>query len=199
MHKGYNMLAEILSSKVRVEIFRLLFSSENTALHMREIERKSGFSIGTVQRELKKLVELDLIIKRKDGNRTYYSANKENPIYQDICNIVQKTVGSVFLLKEALSQSTAIEFAFIFGSTASGNQKSHSDIDLFVIGDIGLREVVSLLYGVSDKTGREINPQVISRSEFIDRVNSNDHFISNIINSDKIFIIGSKDGFTKLV
>lgn len=193
------MLAEILSSKVRAEIFRLLFSSDNAALHMREIERKSGFTIGTVQRELSKLVKLDLIYKTKDGNRTYYRANKESPIYQDISSIVQKTVGLVFLLKEALSQSTAIEFAFIFGSLASGKQKSHSDIDLFVIGDIGLRKVVSLLNGVSDKTGREINPQVISKSEFIDRVNSNDHFISNIINSDKIFITGTKDEFAKLV
>jgi len=36
MQKGYNMLAEILSSKVRAEIFRLLFGSDNTRLHMRE-------------------------------------------------------------------------------------------------------------------------------------------------------------------
>lgn len=193
------MLAEILSSKVRAEIFRVLFSSDDAALHMREIERKSGFTIGTVQRELSKLVKLDLIYKTKDGNRTYYRANKENPIYHDITNIVQKTVGAIFLFKEALSQSTAIEFAFIFGSFASGKQKSHSDIDIFVIGDIGLREVVSLLYGISDKTGKEINPQVISKSEFINRVNSDDHFISNIINSDKIFITGTKDEFTKLV
>ncbi len=193
------MLAEILSSKVRTEIFRLLFGSDNAALHMREIERKSGFTIGTVQRELSKLVKLDLIYKTKDGNRTYYHANKENPIYQDISNIVQKTVGLVFLLKEALSQSTAIEFAFLFGSLASGKQKSHSDIDLFVIGDIGLRKILSLLHGISDKTGREINPQVISKLEFINRVNSDDHFISNIINSDKIFITGTEDEFTKLV
>ena len=193
------MLAEILSSRIRVEIFRLLFGSDNASLHMREIERKSGFTIGTVQRELRKLVKLDLIKKTKDGNRTYYQANKENPIYQDISNIVQKTVGSIFLLKEALSQSTAIEFAFIFGSFAAGKENSHSDIDLMVIGDLGLRNVVSLLSGISEKTGREINPQVISKLEFINRINLNDHFISNVINTDKIFIIGTKDEFTKLV
>ena len=154
------MLAEILSSRIRVEIFRLLFGADNAALHMREIERKSGFAIGTVQRELRKLVKLDLIKKTKDGNRTYYQANKENPIYQDIFNIVQKTVGSIFLLKEALSQSTEIEFAFIFGSFATGKENSHSDIDLMVIGNLGLRNVVSLLSGISEKTGREINPHV---------------------------------------
>ena len=193
------MLAEILSSRIRVEIFRLLFGADNAALHMREIERKSGFTIGTVQRELHKLVKLDLIKKTKDGNRTYYQANKENPIYQDIFNIVQKTVGSIFLLKEALSQSTVIEFAFIFGSFAAGKENSHSDIDLMVIGNLGLRNVVSLLSGISEKTGREINPQVISKLEFINRISLNDHFISNVINSDKTFIMGTKDEFTKLV
>ncbi len=48
------MLAEILSSKIRAEVFRLLFGMNKTSLHMREIDRKSGFFIGTVQRELKK-------------------------------------------------------------------------------------------------------------------------------------------------
>jgi len=193
------MLAEILSSRVRAEIFRLLFSSDNAALHMREIERKSGFTIGTVQRELSKLVKLDLIYKTKDGNRTYYRANKENPIYQDIFNIVQKTVGSIFLLKEALSQSIAIEFAFIFGSLAAGKENSHSDIDLMVIGNLGLRNVVSLLSGISEKTGREINPHVFGTTELAKRINSKDHFITNVINSKKLFIIGAENEFRKLV
>ena len=199
MQKGYNMLAEILSSRIRVEIFRLLFGSDNAALHMRDIERKSGFAIGTVQRELRKLVKLDLIKKTKDGNRTYYQANKENPIYRDIVNIVQKTVGSIFLLKEALSQSTVIEFAFIFGSFAAGRENSHSDIDLMVIGNLGLRNVVSLLSGISEKTGREINPHVWGTTELQNRVKTKDHFITNIINSKKLFIIGEEDEFRKLV
>ena len=193
------MLAEILSSRIRVEIFRLLFGADNAALHMREIERKSGFTIGTVQRELHKLVKLDLIKKTKDGNRTYYQANKGNPIYQDIFNIVQKTVGSIFLLKEALSQSTEIEFAFIFGSFAAGKENSHSDIDLMVIGNLGLRNVVSLLSGISEKTGREINPHVLGTTDLKKRIESKDHFITNLINSKKLFIIGEEDEFRKLV
>lgn len=64
-------LAEILSSKIRAEIFRLLFGTNSQALHMLEIERKSGFAIGTIQGELRKLSNLDLVLKEKDGNRTY--------------------------------------------------------------------------------------------------------------------------------
>jgi len=113
------MLSEILYSKIRAEIFRLLWDNNNSVLYMRDIERKSGFSIGTVQRELSKLLKLDLIKKTKEVNRTYYRANRENPLYQDIVNIVQKTVGIVHIVKHALSNTSQIKFAFIFGSIAS--------------------------------------------------------------------------------
>ena len=193
------MLAVILSSKSRAEIFRLLFGSDNVALYMREIERKSGFSIGTVQRELKKLVELDLIIKRKDGNRVYFEANRDNPIYNDICNVTQKTVGLIHILQKALIRTKDIEFAFIFGSYATGKENSNSDIDLMVIGNLGLRNVVSLLSGISEKTGREINPHIFWTTELKKRIKSKDHFITNVINSKKIFIVGKEDEFRKLV
>jgi DNA-binding MarR family transcriptional regulator len=54
-----NILAEILSSRIRAEIFRILFGLSEKPLHMREIERRSGFTTGTVQQELKKLLRLD--------------------------------------------------------------------------------------------------------------------------------------------
>ena len=77
------LLSEILSSNIRAEVFRLLFGVTDNELHMREIERRSGYAIGTIQSELKKLLRLDLVIKRKDGNRTYYRANRAHPLFLD--------------------------------------------------------------------------------------------------------------------
>jgi hypothetical protein len=42
-----NVLTEILSSKIRAEIFRLLFGTSAEELHMREIERRSGYCVWT--------------------------------------------------------------------------------------------------------------------------------------------------------
>lgn len=47
-----NALAEILSSRARAEVFRLLFFDAVTELHLREIARRSGLTLGTVQQEL---------------------------------------------------------------------------------------------------------------------------------------------------
>jgi hypothetical protein len=43
------LLAEILSSNIRAEIFRNLFGVSQQSLHLREIERRTGFAVGTVQ------------------------------------------------------------------------------------------------------------------------------------------------------
>jgi predicted nucleotidyltransferase len=160
-----NILAEILSSKVRAEIFRLLFGLDGPARHMREIERRTGFAIGTIQTELRKLLRLDLVYSKRDGNRMYYAANKTHPLFLDIRRLVLKTIGLADVLKGALEKSPKIRCAFVFGSIARSEEKAGSDIDLMVIGDVGFREVVGMLDGAAEKIGREINPHVLAAGD----------------------------------
>jgi uncharacterized protein len=187
------LLAEILSSNIRAEIFGNLFGVSPQNLHLREIERRTGFAIGTVQQEIKKLQRLEIITRIKDGNRVYYKANTDHPLYPDIRNLVIKTSGLVDLIKEALSSETKIKIAFVFGSVARQEEKSISDVDLMVIGDIGLRTLTGLLMNVSAKLGREINPHRLTESEFGKRKNGKDHFLQQVLKSPKIFIVGKED------
>ena len=187
------ILAEILSSNIRAEIFRNLFGVEKQILHLREIERRTGFAVGTVQQEIKKLLRLDIITRIKDGNRSYYKANTNHPLYPEIRNLVLKTNGLADLLKQALSAELKIKIAFVFGSFARKEEKAASDIDLMVIGDIGLRKLTGLLMDVSEKLGREINPYRLTESEFIKRKREKDHFLQEVLASPKIFITGTED------
>ena len=193
-----SLLAKILSSKIRAEIFRLLFGTNDKALHMRDIERRSGFAIGTIQGELKKLSKLDLVLKEVDGNRTYYRANKNHPLYNDIHNLVLKTTGLVDVLRNAL-ETQKIKLAFVFGSFAKGEESADSDIDLMVIGNLGLRETTKLLSNTQEKILREINPHVYSLDEFIKKYKKNDHFVSQVVEGPQIFIIGSEDELKAMV
>jgi predicted nucleotidyltransferase len=187
------ILAEILSSNIRAEIFRNLFGVEKQSLHLREIERRTGFAVGTVQQEIKKLLRLDIITRIKNGNRSYYKANTNHPLYPEIRNLVLKTNGLADLLKQALSAELKIKIAFVFGSFARKEEKAASDIDLMVIGDIGLRKLTGLLMDVSEKLGREINPYRLTESEFIKRKKEKDHFLQEVLQSPKIFITGTED------
>lgn len=187
-----NNLAKLVSSKTRAEFFRLLFGVNSQPIHLRQIQRSSGLSIGSIQQEAITLQELGLITARKDGNRIYYEANKKHPLFHDIHRITLKTVGLVDVIRQAL-KTDAIACAFVFGSIARGEETADSDIDLMVIGDIGLRRLTSLLGGVANKLGREINPHVHSLKEFKQRLARKEHLVSRIMASPKIFIVGSED------
>ena len=77
-------LVDIVSSRVKAELLRLLFGLGQPDLHLRELVRQSGLSLGTVQQELRRLAKVDLVIARKDGNRVYYRANQDHPAYRDL-------------------------------------------------------------------------------------------------------------------
>lgn len=187
-----NTLAELLSSRVKAEIFRLMFGAGNGELHVREIERRSGLADATVRQELKRLTRLGVVEPRRDGNRTYYHANTEHPLYPDIRNMVLKTSGLVDVLRDALTHS-GIHLAFVFGSIARSNGKAGSDVDLMVIGTISLRQLGKLLSGVAAKLGREVNPHVLSPEEFVKRRKSREHFMTTVLGEPRLFVIGSED------
>jgi predicted nucleotidyltransferase len=193
------ILGELLSSRIRAEIFRNLFGiAPDTALYMREIERRTGFAIGTVQTELKKLQRLDIISRVRDGNRVYYRANTAHPVYPEIRALVLKTSGLADVIVNALGNETGIRVAFVFGSFARQEEKAGSDVDLMVVGDIGLRKLTGLLMDVSGKIGREINPHVFSEKEFVKRKKDQDHFLNQVLEAPKIFIIGTENELTEM-
>ena len=183
-----NLLAKIVCSQVRSELFRLLFDSHMPELHMREIERQSRLAIGTIQQDLKKLSTMNLITSSRDGNRLYYKANHNHPLFIDIKNLVMKTTGAVPLLAQILSNKQVekgeILSAFIFGS--------------IVIGSIGLRKLSHLLFGLSDRLGREINPHIITVTDFKKKLSRKDHFLSQVLETKKLFIIGSEHELEEL-
>jgi predicted nucleotidyltransferase len=192
------LLSEILSSQVRAAVFQNLFDGNDQELHMRELERRSGCAIGTIQTEMKKLTRLDLVASRRDGNRLYFSANRKHPLYDVITSMVNKTVGIISQLKNGLMLSQDIYFAFVFGSYAAGQEKSQSDIDLMVVGNMSLRSLMPLMRKISDECGREINPHVMTAGEFRKRMDENEHFISNVMQSKKVFVKGGEDELTEL-
>ncbi len=192
----FNPLEKLLSSRARAEVFRLLFD-EPAELYMRDMERKTGLAIGSIQKVLKELNSLELVVSRQDGNRLYYSANHQHLLYPDIHSIVVKTVGSVGILSKSLADD-AVKCAFIFGSVARHKERAQSDIDLFVIGDMGLRRLTELLSPAKGQIAREINPHIMTKAEFIKRRRAKNHFVIRVLEGDKIFIKGSEDELEKM-
>lgn len=184
-------LIDIVSSKGKAEILRLLFGVESEEFHLRELARRSDLAVRTIQQELTRLKGAGLVTARRDGNRVYYRANQNNPVYPDLRNLVLKTAGLINLFHNVLKQAN-IRIAFVFGSIASGSAVPQSDIDLMVIGDVGLRQLSPLLSRLTTKVEREINSHVFTPSEFAERKRTGDHFVSSVLAAPRLFVIGSE-------
>ncbi|MFA5343047.1 MAG: nucleotidyltransferase domain-containing protein [Kiritimatiellia bacterium] len=187
-----NTLAQLFCSRVRAEVFCLLFGASSNSIHLREIQRRAGFSLGAVRQDIEKLTALGIVLRRKDGNRVYYAANECHPLFTEIRGLVLKTCGLADVLGKAL-KGKGVYCAFVFGSIAQGTATPESDVDLMVVGDIGLRKITGLLAGVGNQLGREINPHVLSAAEFSKRLKTREHFLVSVVASPRIWIVGSEN------
>lgn len=182
-----------LFPKVRAEVIRLLFSDSSRELHLRDLARSSGLAVRTLQTELSKLQNADLLTSRRDGNRLYFKANTTHPVFLELQGLALKTTGLTDRLRTALEGLAGIEIAFVFGSIASGNENAGSDVDLFVIGSVGLRKLSPRLRPLSEEMSREINPYVLSSESFTQKAKAEDTFIRKVLESPKFWIHGSAD------
>ena len=193
------MLKELFSSEVRIRLLNTFLLNPDTEFYLRELAGKFNISPRHVSLELHNLKKIELINKRISGKQHYYSINKKNPIFHELLNIFIKTVGVKDVVENYLNKyKNLIEFAFIYGSIAKGDARAASDIDLMIIGDISGREISGAMIDAGNEINREINFNIISRSEFSSRLKSNDHFINSIYRESKLFIIGDQDEFERL-
>lgn len=190
---------EAIFPKVRAEIMRLLFTDPAKEFHLRELSRLSNLALGTIQQEVGRLQKVDLLTARRDGNRLYYRANTQHPIFQELQGIALKTTGLREQLADALAEVPNIEFAFVFGSSASGTTGAASDVDLLVVGNVGLRALAPKLRPLTSTLGREVNPHVLTRDTLAAKAHSGDAFITNVLSAPKIWITGDADELGKLV
>lgn len=193
-----NMITALFQG-TRRKVLALFFLNSDKQYYFSEVARLTKTRQGVVQRELKNLTEAGILNAEKRGRQKFYSANRSNPIFPDLRNIVFKTFGVISQVKEALKPlEKKITIAFVHGSFARGEEVAGSDVDLFVIGSAPLEKVVGVLSKVEDSIGREINPSLYSEKEFKKKFSEKNHFLKSVVKSEKEFVIGTEDEFRRL-
>jgi len=184
-------LGDALFTTTQQKVLGLLYTHPEKSFYTKEIIRATGMGVATIKRELDRMLDAGIISMTKVGNQHHYKADADCPIYSELLSIVKKTFGIVDVIKFALLPlADHINWAFIFGSVASGKETSGSDIDLLIIGDVGLTDIASGLYEIQDTLGREINPKIYSNEEWIRMKNKKDAFIKEILKKPRMDVIG---------
>ena len=116
-----------------------------------------------------------------------------SPIFPELRSIFEKTVGLVPTLRAALRPfEGGIVCAFVYGSVARGEERATSDVDLMVIGRVGLADLAPSLRRAEKRLGREINVTTYSADEFRRKVAQGEHFLKTVLSSSLQFVKGQQ-------
>jgi uncharacterized protein len=152
-----------------------------------------------LQRELKRLTDMGLVVRRSQGNQVLFQANAQSPIFPEVKSLITKTVGIHDVIRSSLaSLGPEIQIAFVYGSVARQQERANSDVDLMVLGNAPFGEVVSALGQAQKTLGREINPTVFAVDEFRSKLASGNHFLRSVMKEKKLFVLGTENELAKL-
>lgn len=182
-------ITEALFPRTRAAIFQHLFRNDD-GLHLRELERRSGINSRHLMRELHSLRDVGILVSRKVGNQVIYRLNPECPIHDELCAIMRKTVGLAdVLVAELQAFAGRIERAYVFGSHARGDERSDSDVDVMIVGDVSLREVSPAIRSAGRTIKRIINPTLYTPEEYAAELSSDDSFVHRVHHGPRIDLI----------
>ena len=99
----------------------------------------------------------------------------------------------------ALAGLAGVRLAVVFGSQASGTAGAASDVDLLVVGSVGLRALAPRLRPVAAALGRELNPHVLAPDTLSAKARSGDAFVTTVLAGPKLWIIGGADELGTMV
>ena len=191
---------EFMFSPYRRQVLATLFLRPDERFHVRELERITGVSAGSLHRELKAMAETGLLVREKVGNQVFYQADAHCSIFEELAAIFRKTIGLMSLLQDALSEiGDRIRVAFVFGSMASGRHSAGSDLDICVLGEVSLLEVVKALSAVQETVRREVNPVVMTTTKFSNLAAKDDRFVTRVLSETKLFVKANEDELAELV
>lgn len=196
---GSTRIADALFTRTQQRVLGLLFGNPGRSFYSNEIVRLSGVGIGTVHRELARLLACGLVTAGVIGNQKHYQANRASPVFAELRALAVKTFGVADVLRLALAPlQERIRAAFVYGPVAAGADGPGDAIDLMVLSDhVRYADLLAALALAERSLGRAVNPAIHGRVEFLRRV-AEEGFLGRVMNAPRIPIIGSDVDITPI-
>jgi predicted nucleotidyltransferase len=193
-----SLVLRALFPEVRREILAATLLSPEKSWYLSELAAHLNTSPSSLQRELETLAKSGVLQRTQEGRRTYYKAETNSPVFAELQALFSKTAGILPLLKAELGRlSGGIKWAAVYGSVAKGEEHAHSDIDLLIVGPLSMTDLLPSLRRIEKQFGREVNVTRYSEEEFRGKRHSRDHFLSSLLKTTLITIVGSQNELEK--
>jgi predicted nucleotidyltransferase len=186
-------LASALFAPAQSKIIEWIFGMHTRAFHVNELMRLTGLGSASVQREIGRLFDAGLVTDERIGNVRRVQANPSSPVFAELTSLVQKALGVVPAIAEALLPlADRIEFAAVYGSIAKRSEHADSDVDVMIVSDtLSFADVMAALAAVQDRLSRVTNPTIYTSAEFAARRAQPDSFVKRVLSLPHNVVIGT--------
>lgn len=182
---------QVLFPGSRADILSACMLQPDRWWYLSELAAHLSTRPSSLQRDLKSLTTAGILEQRRDGRRCYVKANSEAPTFPELRGLMEKTAGLPAALKLLLDPfREKILCAFVFGSVARSTEHYGSDVDLMVVGEVGLLGLSPGLRRIEHRLGREVNATLFTAGEF--RARAREHFLKTVLSGEKSFVIGDE-------
>jgi hypothetical protein len=160
------MLDTLITSKTRIKLLLKFFLNSNSRSYLRNLETEFGESTNSIRLELNKFEQSGLLKSEIDGNRKYFMANTDHPLYKDIHNILLKQIGFDKIIERVIEKLGNLDKVYVAGDFARGID--NHVIDLIFVGDeINQEYLVRLVEKTEIFINRKISYKVLSNAEAV--------------------------------
>ncbi|MCF8367416.1 MAG: ArsR family transcriptional regulator [Bacteroidales bacterium] len=160
------MLDTLITSKTRVKLLLKFFLNSNSRSYLRNLETEFGESTNSIRLELNKFEKAGLLQTELDGNKKYFRANTNHPLFNDIHNILLKQIGFDKIIERVLEKLGHLDKAYVTGDFAKGINNEIIDL-IFVGDDIDVEYLIRLIDKTEKLIKRKIRYVVFGRDEFM--------------------------------
>ncbi|MCH8047937.1 MAG: NACHT domain-containing protein [Planctomycetes bacterium] len=104
------------------------------------------------------------------------------------------------VLADAIDEAASnVKMAFIFGSAARLTQNVDSDVDLFLVGDVSLKQLAGPLDRAQATLGRQVNPVIYDTETLNTKYHEGNPFLQDVVRREKIFLKGNENELRDMV
>jgi predicted nucleotidyltransferase len=169
------------------------------ALHIRELYRRTGLGMASLQKELDRFQRLNIIDKSKEGRKVVYRLDLDSEQWRAIRALVRSLAHPSEILREAFSGVPGVEAAFVFGSQARGDTRPDSDVDLFLVADeVASRAVQDPISEAESLIGRDVDVVTYSSECVRERLRTGNAFLDRVSREPKHWIAGDPHAWGEL-
>jgi predicted nucleotidyltransferase len=184
-------LVGLLGSEARARLIVHFVVHPDSRLGARALARHLGVSgKRSLQIEVDRLIELGLLERHRSG-REMLIVRREHPQWKALSLLVAEYAPTL-ILRDALVDVPGLKAAFIFGSTARGDARPDSDIDLLLYGDeMPDREIGKALLNVAVVLDRRLDPKRYDADSFSEDARLGWGFLPSALRGPKLWLVGS--------